>query len=153
MDLTGLITRIQTAAFYIDSGRRGLDTDGQEHEGRLSYEIGISGSLQIFQEIQSIRDSQAFVLSEVAFLQQEMSFCDETDNTTKSSLTKAIQSFEDALRCIKTTECSSYTRYQHERKSSSRSASCQHENGSNKLYRNTTKSPRDRIIWRIKHEG
>jgi hypothetical protein len=36
MDLIGLVAKIALATSYIDNGRRGLDTDGQEHEGRLS---------------------------------------------------------------------------------------------------------------------
>ncbi len=104
MDLIGLITRINAAAFFIDNGRSGLDTDGPEHEGRVSYEIGISAVLKIFQEVQIIGDPRILVLSEEAFLQQELAFCDEADEITKSSLTKAIQSFEDALRCLKTVE-------------------------------------------------
>ena len=56
MDLTGYLARIVSATVYIDNGRRGLNTDGQEHEGRLSYEVGISSALSIFQEIQTIGD-------------------------------------------------------------------------------------------------
>jgi len=104
MDQTGLLARIITAAAYIDNGRKGLDTDGEEHNGRISYEIGISNALLIFQETQIAGDSQTFILSERFFLQQELQFCAETDSTTKSSLIKAIQSFEDALRCLKTVE-------------------------------------------------
>jgi len=104
MDLTGLIGRIIAAAAYIDAGREGLDTDGEEHKGRISYETGLSGALTEFQEVQTIGDPSAFLLSEVMFLQQELQFCSETDGTTRSSLTKAIQSFEDALRCLKTVE-------------------------------------------------
>ena len=44
------------------------------------------------------------ILVELSFLRQEFQFCDETDIITKSSLTQAIQSFEDALRCLKTVE-------------------------------------------------
>ena len=104
MDLTGFLARIITAAAYIDAGRKGLDTDGEEHKGRLSFEIGISSALTIFQGLQTITDPRALVLSEMAFLQQELQFCAETDENTKSSLTRAIQSFEDALRCLKTVE-------------------------------------------------
>jgi hypothetical protein len=104
MDLTGYLARIVSATVYIDEGRHGLNTDGKEHEGRLSYEVGISSALSIFQEIQTIGDPLTFILSEAAFLQQELQFCDESDVTTHSSLTKAIQSFEDALRCLKTVE-------------------------------------------------
>jgi len=104
MELTGLLARIAFASVYIDNGRRGLDTDGQEHKGRLSYEVGISNALTIFQEVQDINDPQIIILSEEAFLQQELNFCDENDETAKNSLIRAIQSFEDALRCLKTVE-------------------------------------------------
>jgi hypothetical protein len=41
---------------------------------------------------------------EMVFLQQEFQFCEDTDTSTRSSLTQAIQSFEDALRSLKTVE-------------------------------------------------
>ena len=50
MDLTGLFARIISAAAYIDAGREGLDTDGQEQKGRISYETGISNAFLIFTE-------------------------------------------------------------------------------------------------------
>jgi hypothetical protein len=37
-------------------------------------------------------------------LQQELQFCHETDTDTKSSLTQAVQSFEDALRSLEVVE-------------------------------------------------
>jgi hypothetical protein len=40
----------------------------------------------------------------MVFLEQELQFCDESDTITRNSLTQAIQSFEDALRCLKTVE-------------------------------------------------
>jgi len=43
MDLIGLINKILKSAYTIDKGRQGLKTDGEEHEGRLHYETGISG--------------------------------------------------------------------------------------------------------------
>jgi hypothetical protein len=104
MDLTGLFAKILSAAAYIDAGREGLDTDGQEHKGRISYETGMSNAYLIFQEAQNNGDPLTILLSEEAFLQQELQFCAESDNNTQRSLTKAIQSFEDALRCLKTAE-------------------------------------------------
>ena len=44
------------------------------------------------------------IFVELTFLQQEFQFCDETDAITLSSLTQAIQSFEDALRSLVTVE-------------------------------------------------
>ena len=101
MDLTGLVHSIVLGAINIDKGRRNLATDGFEHAGRLFYEDGISIALDTFRNAQTSADPQIMILVELAFLQQEFQFCDETDTTTRSSLTQAIQSFEDALRNLK----------------------------------------------------
>jgi hypothetical protein len=81
-----------------------LATDGEEHEGRIFYEIGIAAALSAFQETQTTGDPQTFILTELVFLQQELQFCNEADTATQNSLTQAIQSFEDALRCLVTVE-------------------------------------------------
>jgi hypothetical protein len=67
----------------------------------MNYEKGIAGALDAFREVQTATDPQAFILSEIVFLQQELQFCSESDNTAKSSLTQAIESFNDALRSLK----------------------------------------------------
>jgi hypothetical protein len=85
-------------------GRKGLNVDGKEHEGRISYEKGITGVAIAFQEAQTTADPQILVLAELVFLQQELQFCHESDTDTHSSLIQAIQSFEDALRCLETLE-------------------------------------------------
>jgi hypothetical protein len=104
MALVGLTDRVFRAVAYIDSGRKGLAANGEEHEGRISYEIGISAALSAFKEAQTIGDSQTFILAELTFLQQELHFCNDADTITQSSLTQAIQNFEDALRCLKIVE-------------------------------------------------
>jgi hypothetical protein len=104
MALTGLPNKIFGAVSFIDRGRKGLDTDGSEHDGRVSYEIGITNALSAFQEAQTTKDPQILILTELAFLQQEFNFCDEADTLTLNSLNKAIRSFEDALRCLNTVE-------------------------------------------------
>jgi len=104
MDLTSLLGNIIAGASKIDDGRKKIATDGLEHAGRLFYEEGIFISLNTFKQAQTSVNPQAMVLVELAFLQQELQFCDETDTITRSSLTQAIQSFEDALRCLKTVE-------------------------------------------------
>ena len=92
-------------------GRKGLLTDGEEHKGRLTYEEGISGALESFKTAQTSADSKTIILSELAFLQQELQFCHEADTITQSSLTQATQSFEDALRCLKVAEDPSAYRF------------------------------------------
>ncbi|GHV95736.1 hypothetical protein AGMMS50293_20560 [Spirochaetia bacterium] len=100
MDLTGFLDSIAEYVYYIDMGRKGLAIDGEEHVGRIHYERGISGASNAFHEAQNSADPQIIVLSELVFLQQELQFCNEVDTDTKSSLTQAIQSFEDALRSL-----------------------------------------------------
>jgi hypothetical protein len=104
MDLAGLLNKVFQAVVDIDTGRKGLSTDGEEHNGRIHYENGISAALSAFQEAQITGDPQTFILAELTFLQQELQFCNEVDAITQSSLTQAIQSFEDALRCLKIVE-------------------------------------------------
>ena len=104
MDLAGLVNSIVYGAYNIDKGRKNLATDGFEHTGRLSYEDGISIAFEVFKIAQVSADPQIMILVELTFLQQEFQFCGEADTITLSSLTQAIQSFEDALRSIKIVE-------------------------------------------------
>jgi hypothetical protein len=104
MDLIGLVNSIVLGAINIDKGRKYLSTDGLEHAGRLSYEEGISTALDVFKNAQISTDPQTMILVELTFLQQELQFCHETDTIARNSLTQAIQSFEDALRSLKTVE-------------------------------------------------
>jgi hypothetical protein len=104
MDLDGLISSVLLSVYNIDLGRRGLASDDSEHEGRIFYERGISIALTAFLEVQSSGDPKTIVLVEYAFLEQELQFCNDADVSTKSSLTQAIQNFDDALRCLKTVE-------------------------------------------------
>jgi hypothetical protein len=104
MDLVSFLNELSFYANAIDIGRKGVATDGEEHEGRIAYETGISGALAAFQQAQSTADPQTLILAELNFLQQELSFCHEADTDTKSSLTQAIQSFEDALLSLEAVE-------------------------------------------------
>jgi hypothetical protein len=104
MDLIGFFNNLVFIANDIDMGRKGLTIDGKEREGRISYEKGIAGAAAAFQEAQTTADPQTIILAELVFLQQELQFCDKADIDTHSSLIQAIQSFEDALRCLKTVE-------------------------------------------------
>jgi hypothetical protein len=102
MDQTSFLDNLIRHTNQIDLGRKGFATDGREHEGRLAYEDGISGVSAAFLEAQISTDPQIIILAESAFLQQELQFCHKTDTETQSSLIQAIQSFEDAERCLET---------------------------------------------------
>ena len=110
MGPTGLLANIVSATTNIDKGRKNLAADGLEHDGRLFYEKGISIALITFKEAQASADPQTMLLIELTFLRQELQFCDEADTITRNSLGQAIQSFEDALRSLKTVEDSTLYR-------------------------------------------
>jgi hypothetical protein len=108
MDMTGLLNKLVDSANNIDTGRKGIATKGRESEGRISYERGISGALAAFEDVQAAADPHIFVLAELAFLQQELQFCNEGDTDAHSSLTQAIESFNDALRSLKAVKTEGY---------------------------------------------
>jgi len=104
LDRIGLTLDISNAAINIDSGRKGFATRGKAEEGRISYETGISQALIAFKEAQRTADPQIIILAEYTFLSQEIEFCDKTDKDSFSSLTQAIQSFDDAFLVLKIVE-------------------------------------------------
>jgi len=104
LDLTGLLSRIYESAVDIDFGRKGFATRGKAEEGRIAYEKGIAEALSAFQEAQVTADPQTIILAEYTFLTQELQFCAETDKETLSSLTQALQSFDDAFLAFKIVE-------------------------------------------------
>jgi len=104
MDLIGLLNKILKSAYTIDKGRQGLKTDGEEHEGRLYYEKGILTALNIFIEALSSTDPQIILAVEEAFIKQELKYCSDDDNYSRSSLILALQSFEDAFLCLESVE-------------------------------------------------
>jgi hypothetical protein len=108
LDKAGLIYSITDAATSIDLGRKGFATWGKEHEGRRSYERGISAALSAFKEAQATADPQTMLLAEYTFLTQELQFCEKSDKDSLNSLTKALQSFDDAFLALKAVKEGSY---------------------------------------------
>ena len=108
MDRIGLTLDISNAVINIDSGRKGFATRGKEHEGRLSYERGISEAMTVFKEAQTTADPQTIILAEYTFLTQELEFCEKTDKAAISSLTRAIRFFDDAFLALKVVESAGY---------------------------------------------
>ena len=108
MDRIGLTLDISDAVINIDSGRKGFATRGKAEEGRISYEKGIAQALSAFQEAHATTDPQTIILAEYAFLTQELEFCEKTDKDSLSSLTQAIQSFDDAFLALQAVEESGY---------------------------------------------
>ena len=104
MDLIGLVDNINNAAIQIDAGRKGFATRGKEQEGRISYEYCIERAMLAFQEVQATADPQTILLAEYTFITQELELCPKTDKNAINSLTKAVQSFDDAFLVLKIVE-------------------------------------------------
>ena len=97
MDLSGLLSSIYEAAVIIDAGRKGIATRGQAEEGRILYETGISEALAAFKKAQTTADTETIILAEYTFISQELEICPKADKNAINSLTKAVQSFDDAF--------------------------------------------------------
>jgi hypothetical protein len=108
MDPTGLVLNINDAALAIEFGRKGFATKGKAEEGRISYETGIALALSTFKDAQSTVDPQIIIFVEYTFITQELQFCEKDDKDSQSSLTKAIQSFDDAFLALKSIEKPDY---------------------------------------------
>jgi hypothetical protein len=104
----GLINRINEAALSIDSGRKGFAIIGKEREGRISYEDGISEAMAAFQEAQTLADPETLILAEYTFITQEFQFSEKDDKDARNSLTKAIDSFKDAILALKAVDRDCY---------------------------------------------
>jgi hypothetical protein len=105
---TGLLADIIYAVNRIYQGRIGLTTIGGESNGRENYTEGIVKADVTFQAVQATRDPETIILVEYAFLVQELGFCDNEDTITRSSLTQAVQGFDDALLCLGVVTVPSY---------------------------------------------
>jgi len=91
------VQKINDATLAIEYGRKGFATRGKAEEGRISYERGISMAFSAFKDAQSTSDPKAIILIEYTFLLQELAFCVETDNESKTSLSQAVKSFDEAF--------------------------------------------------------
>jgi hypothetical protein len=97
LDRIGLVDSINASALAIDLGRKGFASRGKEHEGRLSYEDGITKAMSAFVQAQATADPQTIILAEYTFLSQELEFCQKDDKDSLNSLTKALKFFDDAF--------------------------------------------------------
>ena len=102
MERTGFLDRVIESVLNIYHGRHGFDTDGGEREGRISYQTGLALALDVFQKIRghAAEDVELLILAEYVFLGQELQFCASADTNAITSLTKAIQEFDEAFLAL-----------------------------------------------------
>jgi hypothetical protein len=106
LDLIGLIDKIYGSVLTIDLGRKGSAIIGKTEEGRLSYERGISAAFSAFKDAQSTFDPYTIILAEYTFISQEIQLYNKNDASI-SSLSQAIQNFDDAFLVLEIVEDSS----------------------------------------------
>jgi hypothetical protein len=97
--MVGLSAEIYASVTAIYQGRQWLDTEGLESEGRVSYKRGLAKGLEAFRSAQSYAadDLQTLFVAEYTFLAQELELCAPQDTKAISSLTKAVQEFDEAF--------------------------------------------------------
>jgi hypothetical protein len=102
LDRAGYLDKINKSVISIYKGRDGLDTDGGERDGRISFQTGLAGALDVFKKIQSqvYEDLELLILAEYVFLGQELQFCASKDTNAITSLTRAIQEFDEAFLAL-----------------------------------------------------
>jgi hypothetical protein len=100
MEKTGFADRVIEAVLTIAAGRRGLTKDGEEHDGRVLYELGLSDAATFFDEVYQAEDVDLMLLAEHTFLLQEFHSCDSADMAALSSAQQAVENFEDAYRAL-----------------------------------------------------
>lgn len=102
MDQIGLIAKIQTSVAEIYQGRQWLNAEGLEGEGRISFQDGLALGIEAFREAQKRADDDLHMLfvAEYTFLVQELEFCAPQDAKARTSLSKAVQEFDEAFLAL-----------------------------------------------------
>lgn len=102
MERTGLLAKVYDSASFIDQGRKWLDTDGLEHDGRIIYKSALVRGLEAFREAQSLagEDLHTLFAAEYTFLTQELEVCAPQDAKAGASLSKALKEFDEAFLAL-----------------------------------------------------
>jgi hypothetical protein len=107
MEKTGLVVRkIVQAVYNIDLGRKGLATEGEEGEGRRLFSDGLLSALAVFKAVwaNAANDLETLILAELAYLTGERQYCNSAEPGVLASMNQAIESFNNALRALKTVQ-------------------------------------------------
>ncbi|MDR3283603.1 MAG: hypothetical protein LBS97_00290 [Treponema sp.] len=84
MEKIGLGIDMTDAVGFIFRGRLGLITDGQEHEGRLTFESGIRQAHKVFAEARASEDPELMLLAEYTYMSQTLEYATERDTVGRS---------------------------------------------------------------------
>jgi len=108
MDKTGLRDKVYKYVDILNLGRKGLTIDGQEHEGHVAHDEGLKGIMALLTEVRAEKDLEAMIITENAYIREELALCDAENKAAIASMTRAVASFDDALRALEAVEESGY---------------------------------------------
>jgi hypothetical protein len=103
LDRAGLLVKIADSVSSIDQGRKWLDTEGKAEAGRVSYRTGLALAMEAFKEAETaaVDDLEILFVAEYTFINQELHYCASSDKKTISSLSQAVEDFDDGFLVLK----------------------------------------------------
>jgi hypothetical protein len=111
MDKIGLENDIFSAGLYIANGRKNVFVQGEEQEGRLSFERGHALARKIFQEALTTGEVYLILLAEYLFVAQELAESEADEKEGIASAKKATERFDDAFLALEVVSQSDAYRY------------------------------------------
>jgi hypothetical protein len=99
-----LVDQIVQGVYNIDLGRKGLSEEGKEGKGRIMFSTGLLTALAVFRAVgtNATNNLEALILVELAYLIEERQYCTSAEPEVLASMNRAIESFNNALRALKT---------------------------------------------------
>jgi hypothetical protein len=85
----------------IAQGRLGLETDGEEHEGMVTFTKGIVIATEMYTEAMKSGDPELMFLAEYTYMSEELEHAETNETGAHASAVAAVQSFDDALLALK----------------------------------------------------
>jgi hypothetical protein len=104
LEKTGLIADMIAAVEMIAAGRLGFETDGNEHEGMVTFSKGIEAAMALYEESMNSGDCELMIAAEYTYLSHELEYAENNESGAEASAAAAIQAFDDALLSLKAVE-------------------------------------------------
>jgi hypothetical protein len=104
MEKSGLAAEIYAGVALIAKGRRGVQKDGEERDGRISFELGHALVREAFAAALESRDVEMIRLAEYIYTAQELAESSDAEPRGRASTQAAIDQFDDAFLALKAVE-------------------------------------------------
>jgi hypothetical protein len=104
LEKSGLVTDIINGVANIAKGRRGVQTEGGEVEGRINFEEGHALVRKAFAEALEARDAEMLILAEYIYTAQELAESTGKEGYGRSSAKAGLAKFDDAFLALKAVE-------------------------------------------------